>query len=594
MRFNPFRILNDPKANINFKDESGWTALHYACDEGNLKIVDILLRTHVDLNNRTNNKKTPIHLAATRGYFDISKLLVESGCLINLTDDEKNTVIHICSALGHQELLKYLLEKFPEANSKNIYGQTPMTLAKKDGVKNTLKEYLKKNPSQFNKIHIHTTNEQSADILLKKTDRKYINTLANSTEFQGRSSSKRPTSKLKSPDTKVFGHNKYQSNDFKGQTNILHKNNINIKISTNIGSNSNKQFKINEKVKVTVETKVDKNPLHHSNTPVYNTKKTLQNSPNYTSYINNSEKKKVQSTNTFKCGTPISKFSNHLMGNTTIDGSSSESNFKKMNSGLNIGINKINLTHTSGFKDNKIGLNKTNISKKTNPEDNTSKESDRNNTSNNLNIVQIDLTDPREALYDIEEAGKLSHELSSDLHSISDDDRIGPSSFICHALLGKGSFGEVYLVEKRNTGILYAMKVLSKDKVTGQNLVKYAMTERNVLSITNHPFIVKLNYAFQTADKLFLILDYCPGGDLAEHLARENRFKEDRAKIYLCEIILALEDLHKRDIIFRDLKPDNVVLDMEGHALLTDFGLSKEGVYDSRSAKSFCGYQYSL
>jgi serine/threonine protein kinase len=84
-------------------------------------------------------------------------------------------------------------------------------------------------------------------------------------------------------------------------------------------------------------------------------------------------------------------------------------------------------------------------------------------------------------------------------------------------------------------------------------------------------------------------LDYCAGGDLAEHLTRENRFDEGRAKIYLCEIILALEDLHKRDIIYRDLKPDNVVLDTTGHALLTDFGLSKEGVFDSKSAKSFCG-----
>lgn len=115
------------------------------------------------------------------------------------------------------------------------------------------------------------------------------------------------------------------------------------------------------------------------------------------------------------------------------------------------------------------------------------------------------------------------------------------------------------------------------------------MTERNVLSVTNHPFIVKLNYSFQTSDKLFLILDYCPGGDLAEHLSKEKRFPEDRAKIYLCEIVLALEDLHKRDIIFRDLKPDNVVLDCNGHALLTDFGLSKEGVYDNKAAKSFCG-----
>ena len=78
-----------------------------------------------------------------------------------------------------------------------------------------------------------------------------------------------------------------------------------------------------------------------------------------------------------------------------------------------------------------------------------------------------------------------------------------------------------------------------------------------------------------------MILDYCPGGDLGKVLGKEKRFNEERAKIYLAEILLALEDLHNRDIIFRDLKPDNVVLDEEGHALLTDFGLSKEGVLDN-------------
>ena len=154
-------------------------------------------------------------------------------------------------------------------------------------------------------------------------------------------------------------------------------------------------------------------------------------------------------------------------------------------------------------------------------------------------------------------------------------------------MLGKGSFGEVYLVQKKSNKMFYAMKVLQKDKLMGQNLVKYARTERNVLSYTKHSFIVGLNYAFQTKEKLFLILDYCPGGDLGHVLTKEKRFDEDRARIYLAEVVLALEDLHKRDIIFRDLKPDNVVLDMEGHALLTDFGLSKEGIHDNKGAQSF-------
>ena len=133
------------------------------------------------------------------------------------------------------------------------------------------------------------------------------------------------------------------------------------------------------------------------------------------------------------------------------------------------------------------------------------------------------------------------------------------------------------------------MKILSKRKIMGHNLVKYAKTERNVLSITKHPFIVGLHYAFQTAERLYIIMDFCPGGDLGQALRRERRFSEDRARLYLSEILLALEDLHRRDIIFRDLKPDNVVLDAQGHVLLTDFGLSKQGILDNTSAKSFCG-----
>lgn len=81
--------------------------------------------------------------------------------------------------------------------------------------------------------------------------------------------------------------------------------------------------------------------------------------------------------------------------------------------------------------------------------------------------------------------------------------------------LGKGSFGEVYLVRKRDTRELYAMKVLRKDKIIGQNLVKYALTERNVLSYIKHPFIVSLDFAFQNPEKLFLILEYAPKGDLS-------------------------------------------------------------------------------
>jgi serine/threonine protein kinase len=157
------------------------------------------------------------------------------------------------------------------------------------------------------------------------------------------------------------------------------------------------------------------------------------------------------------------------------------------------------------------------------------------------------------------------------------------------SLIGKGSFGEVYLVQHKVTKILFAMKVLSKLKIFTQNLFKYAFVERNVMSTIRHAFIVPLRMAFQTSDRLFMVMDYCQGGDLGKVLRREKKFAEPRAKLYICEILLALEHLHKNDIIYRDLKPDNVVLDATGHALLTDFGLSKEGMEDGTIAQSFCG-----
>lgn len=170
---------------------------------------------------------------------------------------------------------------------------------------------------------------------------------------------------------------------------------------------------------------------------------------------------------------------------------------------------------------------------------------------------------------------------------------IGAHSFTAHELLGTGSFGEVYLVEKISDRSLHAMKVLCKDKIFEHKLARYAKTERNVLSVINHPFIVRLNFSFQTQNELFLILQYCPGGDLSEYLHVEKKFNEYKARIYCCEVLLALEELHAKDIIFRDLKPDNVVLNEEGHALLTDFGLSKEDVSDFKETKSFCGsYAY--
>ena len=122
------------------------------------------------------------------------------------------------------------------------------------------------------------------------------------------------------------------------------------------------------------------------------------------------------------------------------------------------------------------------------------------------------------------------------------------------------------------------MKILEKDKVFQQNLLRYAKTEKNVLQLASHPFIVGLHWAFQSPSRLYLIMQYCPGGDMGMALAKDRRFTIDTVTVYAAEIVLAIEYLHQNKIIFRDLKPDNVIFDEDGHALLTDFGLSKQGI----------------
>ncbi|GAA6104975.1 ribosomal protein S6 kinase alpha-2 isoform X1 [Tachysurus ichikawai] len=170
-------------------------------------------------------------------------------------------------------------------------------------------------------------------------------------------------------------------------------------------------------------------------------------------------------------------------------------------------------------------------------------------------------------------------------------EKADPSQFELLKVLGQGSYGKVFLVRKikgSDTGQLYAMKVLKKATLKVRDRVRSKM-ERDILAEVNHPFIVKLHYAFQTEGKLYLILDFLRGGDLFTRLSKEVMFTEEDVKFYLAELALALDHLHSLGIIYRDLKPENILLDEEGHIKITDFGLSKEAIDHDKRAYSFCG-----
>ena len=722
------QILSLDKNNrdINYKDENGYSALHYACEEGNLKIVEILIDTHCNPNILNNLKQTPLHLSAKGGYFDISKKLIESGAILNIYDSEKNSPLHYICKNNYVELLKYFLTKSPRIEEKNIYGKTPKDLTTNLEIKNLLDDYINKMEKESKTSKI-SSNEASDLLLRTKSQNTDIKNLRNSltTNINGNKTinpqhSNNPLKYHKSKSDLVNQNKEKQDFEMKSKNKKhSHKNNLisastNLKIelntnnvlnnSSNTSNNkspspdsTNKEKICNKNCVLKKEIRNKEKSLDNSLTNIRKEKKDSNIYVHNTNNIHNNnininiysiEGIKRNATNTNYIG---SRSINKERGYITID-ESNLNNSKDMNINNSV-INKSSTTiksklakkknaraiHVSQTKNegkskfyqnnvknildsidtcdkNIFNLNKTEeniitnkkkinikISKDKNDKailnnsanihyisnNNNNKKSKvlTNNSKliqlteqlltkvkpqqkkkeskfkraiknvndsvlNNMNLSKISPLKKNKPISDIDLINRsnilLPHKkiLNTTMTSI---EHITTSNFVCLAQLGKGSFGEVYLVKKVNSEETYAMKVLRKERIMGQNLLKYAIAERNVLSTSHHPFIVKLNYAFQTSTKLFLVIEYCPNGDLAKHLSFEKRFKEPRAKFYICEILLALEDLHKRDIIFRDLKPDNVVLDKDGHCKLTDFGLSKEGVHENFFAQSFCG-----
>ncbi|KAL6069566.1 AGC protein kinase [Balamuthia mandrillaris] len=166
--------------------------------------------------------------------------------------------------------------------------------------------------------------------------------------------------------------------------------------------------------------------------------------------------------------------------------------------------------------------------------------------------------------------------------------KIGKNDFEIMAVIGKGSFGKVLLVRKKDNRQIYAMKILRKEAVVARKQVAHTRAEKSILQRVQHPFIVKLHYAFQTEEKLYMVMDFVNGGELFYHLKRTGRFDEERVRFYAAEIVSALSHLHSLGIVYRDLKPENILLDAKGHVVITDFGLSKE-INPEEGTTTFCG-----
>ncbi|CAO3657371.1 unnamed protein product [Mucor hiemalis] len=161
------------------------------------------------------------------------------------------------------------------------------------------------------------------------------------------------------------------------------------------------------------------------------------------------------------------------------------------------------------------------------------------------------------------------------IHQRVNRPRLKLDDFNISRTLGTGSFGRVHLIQSKVNSRFYAMKVLKKTEVIRLKQVEHTNNEKHILESVAHPFLVNMWGTFQDSNNLYMVMDYVPGGELFSVLRRSQRFPDHVAKFYAAEVILAIEYLHSKDMIYRDLKPENLLLDAQGHIKITDFGFAK-------------------
>ncbi|CAH8388697.1 unnamed protein product [Eruca vesicaria subsp. sativa] len=178
----------------------------------------------------------------------------------------------------------------------------------------------------------------------------------------------------------------------------------------------------------------------------------------------------------------------------------------------------------------------------------------------------------------IDEDAPLEDDVARNVHP---RDRTSIDDFEIIKPISRGAFGRVFLAKKRTTGDLFAIKVLKKADMIRKNAVESILAERDILINVRNPFVVRFFYSFTDRDNLYLVMEYLNGGDLYSLLRNLGCLEEDIVRVYIAEVVLALEYLHSEGVVHRDVKPDNLLIAHDGHIKLTDFGLSKVGLINS-------------
>ena len=202
-----------------------------------------------------------------------------------------------------------------------------------------------------------------------------------------------------------------------------------------------------------------------------------------------------------------------------------------------------------------------------------------NEIMNNINSLQICSEEKQKIKKEIYNQEVAKFRKAREKQSIRDYESI--------AIIGRGAFGEVHVCREKKTGKIYAIKKIKKYILVIKNQIRHILNEQILMSKASSPWIVELKASFQEDDYLYLVMEYLPGGDLMNLLIQKDTLTEKEAKFYIAELILAIESIHNLDCIHRDIKPDNVLIDKNGHIKLSDFGLAKisDKLYEKEEEK---------
>ena len=553
-------------------NKNNWNALHYSCYYGNKDITAFLLSynnkynsVHELINSLTNENLTPLHLACYKCNDSIVKILLLylRDIDINMVNKKKETPLHIACKKNSLKIVSMLIASKANLFLRDKNNKKPIELTTDNNIKKLLIKSMIKSPN-FKNENLYNIN---LDIFVFKNN--YFTPpkppkIIGFVEKRGQIIPFYKTIFVEIDP--IMGHlkkfkdyNNYPNNHY----DMIMLNNINLCKKEYSDSNEDFYFSINfqknEIYKVKNKKSRDRWIQCINESVVYYRywKKFQKKNQNIKDYL------KLQNNNIefidFKSG-EIRKLDNN-----------EKKNYKsKINIENDINNKKIHISDNIIKKEDDFILKN---SKNYNI--------DKNKENNELNIKTMKN----------ENINSLKKEKLFNVNKNHTNKKgIKFHDYIIISLIGVGSFGRVFKVKLKDEPIekFYAMKVINKNLLIRKKQLKYAVNECSVLKKCNCPFIVNLYYSFQTLENLYMIEEYCPGGDLHNHL-KLNLIEEDDAKILVGELILAIEHLHNLNIIYRDLKPENILIGKDNHIVLADFGLAKERMEGKDLNSSFCG-----